>query len=61
MTMAFYGLKDAPTYEFFVDTYISCNVSLLPITLPNAKQHQHIETTKKKFMLFVDSIIYYLL
>jgi hypothetical protein len=29
-------IKDAPIMEIFVDKYISCNVSLLPITLPNA-------------------------
>jgi hypothetical protein len=49
-------MKDAPIHGintnekifFFVNKYISCNVSLLPITLQNAQQHQHTWTYKKK-------------
>jgi hypothetical protein len=49
-------IKDAPIYgintneyvENFINKYISCHVSLLPITLQNAQQHQHIRTCKKK-------------
>jgi hypothetical protein len=49
-------IKDAPIYgintnekiKLFVDKYISCNLSLLPITLQNAQQHQHTQTCKKK-------------
>jgi hypothetical protein len=49
-------IKDAPIYgiilkneeiENFVDMYIGCDVSLLPITLQNA-QHQHIKKCFKK-------------
>jgi hypothetical protein len=55
--MAFYGLKMHQYMELiqmnkliklFVDKYISCNLSLLPITLQNAQQHQHTQTCKKK-------------
>jgi hypothetical protein len=42
--------------ENFVSKYISCDVSLLPITLQNA-QPQHIQTCKEKIMLFINSII----
>ncbi len=49
-------IKDAPIHgintnekiKMFVNKYISCNVSLLPITLQNAQQHQHTSTYKKK-------------
>ncbi len=49
-------IKDAPIYgintneeiENFVNKYISCYVSLLPITLQNAQQHQHTQTCNKK-------------
>ncbi len=61
-------IKDALIYvintneeiEIFVYKCISCDILLLPITLQNAQQHQHIQTCKNKFMLFVDSIIPYL-
>jgi hypothetical protein len=45
--------------ENFVSKYISCDVSLLPITLQNA-QPQHIQTCKEKIMLFINSIIKYI-
>jgi hypothetical protein len=53
-------IKDAPVndvntnekIENFVNKYISCDVSLLPITQP-----QHIQTCKEKIMLFIKSII----
>jgi len=49
-------IKDAPIYgintneeiENCVDKYISCDVSLLPITLQNAQQYQHTQTCKEK-------------
>jgi hypothetical protein len=48
-------IKDAPIYgintnekiEIFVYKCISCDILLLPITLQNAQQHQHIQTCKK--------------
>jgi hypothetical protein len=38
--------------EKFVDMYISCDVSLLPNLLENARQHQHTNTCKKKTHVF---------
>jgi hypothetical protein len=64
MNMTIYGLKMYPNMEFIhmkkLRNYISCDVSLLPITLQNAQQHQHNWTRKKKIMLFLYSIIRYL-
>jgi hypothetical protein len=64
MTMTIYGLKMYPNMEFIhmkkMKNYISCDVSLLPITLQNSQQHHHNWTRKKKIMLFLYSIINYL-
>ncbi len=61
-------IKDAPIYvintnekiEIFIYKCISCDILLLLITLQNAEQHQHIQTCKKKIVLYVDSIVPYL-
>ncbi len=42
-----YGSNTNEKMENFVDKYISCDVSLLPITLQNAQKHQHIRACKK--------------
>ncbi len=42
-----YGVHTNEKIEWFVDMYISCDVSLLPNPLQNA-QHQHTRTCKKK-------------
>ncbi len=61
MTMAFYGLKMQPYMELyfkneeienFMDMYIGCDVSLLPITLQNV-EHQHIKQCKKKITCYL--------
>jgi len=65
--MALYGLKMQQYMELiqmkngiFFYKCISCDILLLPITLQNAQQHQHIQTCKKQIMLYVDSLIPYL-
>jgi len=55
-----YGINTIEEIKIFVDKYISCNVSLLPITLQNAQQHEHTSTFKKKIMLSINSVIPYL-
>jgi hypothetical protein len=48
-------IKNAPMYrvhtneeiKWFIDMYISCDVSLLPNPLQNAQQHQYTHTCKK--------------
>jgi len=43
-----YGMHTNEKIEKFVDMYISSDVPLLPNSLQNAQQHQHIHTCKKK-------------
>jgi hypothetical protein len=37
--------------EWFVNMYISCDVSLLPNSLQNAQQHYHTFTCKKNHVV----------
>ncbi len=43
-----YGINTNEEIEKFISKYISCDISLLPITLQNAQQHQHTRTCKKR-------------
>jgi hypothetical protein len=43
-----HGINTNLKKNIFVNKYIACNVSLLPITLQNAQQHQHTWTYKRK-------------
>jgi hypothetical protein len=36
-----YGVHTNEKIEYFVNMYISCDVSLIPNLLQNAQQHQH--------------------
>jgi hypothetical protein len=51
-----YGVHTNEKIEWFVDMYISCDVSLLLNPLQNTQQHQHTHTCVKKTMLFVNFI-----
>ncbi len=43
-----YGVNTNEKTEWFINMYISYDVSLLPNSLQNAQQHQHMCTCKKK-------------
>jgi hypothetical protein len=55
-----YGMHTNEEIEWFVNVYISYDVSLLPNRLQNAQQRQHTCTCKKKNNVVVDFIIHYL-
>jgi hypothetical protein len=69
MTMYFLWIKNALMYgvhtnekiKWFIDMYISCDISLLLNPLQNAQQRQHTQTCKKKKTMFVNFITHCLL
>jgi hypothetical protein len=42
-----YGVNKNEKNEQFIDMYIYCDVSLLPNSIQNAQQHEHMITCKR--------------